>query len=114
MRYHQKNIRSKTKINGLTQRQELSTIMREQNRRSPKPSCDDQLVAIEINGKPIRRSPKPSCDDQLVTIEMGASHGSDAVSETDQPKQFIYTVTSTFTIQDQHVSDRKECDREVN
>jgi hypothetical protein len=87
--------------------------MRELNRRSPKPSCDDQLVAIEINGKPIRRSPKPSCDDQLVTIEMGVSHGSDAVSETDQPKQYIYTITSTFTIQDQHVSDRQECDGEV-
>jgi hypothetical protein len=88
-----KIIRSKTKINSLTEGQELSTIMRERNQRSPRPSCDDQLLIIE----------------------KGVSHGSDAVSETNQPKQFIHTITSTFTIQDQHVSDpsRQECDGEV-
>ncbi len=74
-------------------------------------SCDNQLVATEINGKQIQRLPKPSCNNQLVTIEKGITKVIGvflAVKQTS--KQNTHTITSTPMIQDQHVSDRQECD----
>ncbi len=61
---------------------------------------------MKVTKTKLRRSAR----DKLLTID---NHRSDAVSEMDQPKQFILTVTSIFMIPYPHVSDRQECDGEV-